>query len=94
MISGPEKELEAMLTEEFMSNSSSIAIQVSGLGDYEYSLDGIVYQPEGYFAKLQMGEYTIYVKYNKDCSVVTKAIYLLNYSKFFTSNGDDDNAYW
>jgi hypothetical protein len=55
MISGPEKELEAMLTEEFMSNSSSIAIQVSGLGDYEYSLDGIVYQPEGYLPSCKLG---------------------------------------
>jgi len=76
------------------STNNSIAVVTSGLGDYEYSLDGINYQPENDFTNLQPGEYTVYVRDINGCGVVTEDVYLLNYMKFFTPNGDDYHEVW
>jgi len=86
--------IETITLEDFIPNNNSISLTVSGLGDYEYSLDGINYQPNSYFDNLQGGEYTIYVRDRYGCGVVTEEVYLLNYMKFFTPNGDDVNEYW
>ena len=79
---------------DFSPYNNSISVTASGLGDYEYSLDGIVYQPDPTFNNLQSGEYTVYVRDRNGCGVVTKDVYLLNYKKFFTPNGDGRNEYW
>jgi gliding motility-associated-like protein len=86
--------IDAVVTEDFTSNSNSISIEVSGLGDYEYSLDGFNYQPEPIFTNLESGEYTIFVRDRNDCGVSAQTISLLNYKRFFTPNGDNDNDYW
>ncbi len=79
---------------DFSTDNNSISVEVSGLGDYEYSLDGTNYQDENYFGNLQTGEYTIYVRDKNGCGVVTEQVYLLNYMKFFTPNGDGENEVW
>ncbi|WP_045473478.1 hypothetical protein [Winogradskyella sp. PG-2] len=88
-----EANIDAVIIEDFTSNSNSIFIEVSGLGDYEYSLDGINYQPENSFTDLVSGDYTIFVRDINGCGVSTKSV-SLNYVKFFTPNGDGDNDYW
>jgi len=79
---------------DFTPNNNSIAVEVSGTGDYEYSVDGMTYQPQSYFTNLHTGEYTIYVRDKNGCGVVTEDVYLLNYIKFFTPNGDGTHEYW
>ncbi|MEZ4802999.1 MAG: T9SS type B sorting domain-containing protein [Gelidibacter sp.] len=86
--------IETTSTEDWTTNNNTISIEVSGLGEYEYSLDGISYQPEPYFSNLQTGEYTIYVRDRNGCGIITKEVYLLNYMKFFTPNGDGENEVW
>lgn len=86
--------IDTVVTEDFTSNSNSISIEVSGLGDYEYSLDGLTYQPEPVFTNLESGVYTIFVRDINGCGVSTETISLLNYKKFFTPNEDNDNDYW
>ncbi|MGC1471279.1 MAG: T9SS type B sorting domain-containing protein [Psychroserpens sp.] len=86
--------IEAIVTEDFSQSGNTISIEVSGFGDYEYSLDGIFYQPDPNFTNLQTGEYTVYVRDKNGCGVATETIFLLNYKKFFTPNGDGDNEYW
>lgn len=86
--------IESIITEDFTANTNTILVEVSGFGDYEYSLDGFNYQPQGFFANLQSGNYTVFVKDKNGCGIVTEDLYLLNYKKFFTPNGDRDNQYW
>ena len=86
--------ISAIVTEDFTSNSNSIDVEVSGLGDYEYSLDGLNYQPESEFTDLSSGNYTVFVRDKNGCGISTKDISLLNYKRFFTPNGDSDNEYW
>lgn len=86
--------IENITLVDFSSTNNSISVEVSGLGDYEYSLDGTNFQNENYFSNLQSGEYTVYVRDKNGCGVVTQEVYLLNYMKFFTPNGDGENEYW
>ena len=86
--------IENIVLEDFSAINNSITVEVSGFGDYVYSIDGVYYQPDGYFDNLQTGEYTIYVKDEKGCGIVTEDVYLLNYRKYFTPNGDDQHEYW
>ena len=76
-------------------NENLIAtIFVTGNGNYEYSLDGIMYQNSPIFNLVDAGEYTIYVNDKNSCGVVSETFYALSYPKFFTPNGDNYNDTW
>ncbi|AXG75098.1 hypothetical protein DVK85_13005 [Flavobacterium arcticum] len=80
---------------DFRGKKNSITITPLGLGDYEYSLDGLTYQDSQYFEGLTSGEYTIYIKDKNGCNpVYTDTIFVLDYPKFFTPNGDGENDTW
>lgn len=86
--------IDAIVIEDWSANQNSITVEVSGMGDYEYSLNGITYQPSSYFSNLAAGEYTVYVRDINGCGVVTEQVYLLDYMKFFTPNADGYHDYW
>ncbi|MEC4049444.1 T9SS type B sorting domain-containing protein [Flavobacterium sp. SUN046] len=71
-----------------------ITVQVSGIGNYEYSLDGIHYQDSNVFSNLDIGIYHVYVKDKFGCGVVSEEVFLMNYPKFFTPNNDGVNDNW
>lgn len=76
------------------ANNYTITVLVEGLGNYEYSLNGISYQDNNVFEGLIPGEYTMYVRDKLGCAVVNEEIYLFYYPKFFTPNGDNANDFW
>jgi gliding motility-associated-like protein len=67
---------------------------VSGTGIYEYSLNGTDWQTENTFDRVASGIYTVYVRDRNECGLVTKEIFVLDYPKFFTPNGDGANDVW
>lgn len=77
-----------------LSDNNSIIVNVSGSGDYEYSLDGINYQISNIFYNVESGTYTVYVKDNNGCGIAQKDISLLGIPNYFTPNGDGYNDYW
>ncbi|MGV3458907.1 MAG: choice-of-anchor L domain-containing protein [Flavobacterium sp.] len=80
---------------EFAGNNNSLTIIPQGIGSYEYSLDGITYQPENYFGGLAPGEYDVYILDINGCGPPYKtSAYILDYPRFFTPNGDGINDYW
>ncbi|WP_458628631.1 T9SS type B sorting domain-containing protein [Winogradskyella sp. PC D3.3] len=79
---------------DWTQNANAISVFVEGNGDYEYSIDGFNYQDESIFNGLIIDEYTVYVRDKNGCGIVSESIYLLNYPRFFTPNGDGDNDYW
>jgi gliding motility-associated-like protein len=81
-------------TVDWTDNENSITVNANGLGDYEYSIDGINFQNSNVFNGLPNGNYTVTVKDKKECGEVTEQVYLLNYPKFFTPNGDGNNDGW
>lgn len=76
------------------SEDNAITVDFTGLGNYEFSIDGLHYQSSPTFNQLDEGEYTIYVNDMKGCGVVSKEFYILNYPKYFTPNGDGINDTW
>ncbi len=84
--------LDIMIENDLETNS--IQIEVSGDGDYEYSLDGQFYQDDNVFRGLPPGKSNVYVRDKKGCGVVEEDISLIGYSKFFTPNADGANDRW
>lgn len=76
------------------SDNNTITVDYSGLGVYEFSLDGTNYQTSPIFSNLNEGEYTVFVKDKKGCGTVSKSFYILDYPKYFTPNGDGTNDFW
>lgn len=76
------------------SDNNTIIVDYSGLGVYEFSLDGTNYQSSAIFNNLNEGEYTVFVRDTKGCGEVSKSFYILDYPKFFTPNGDGTNDFW
>tara|TARA_R110002049_G_scaffold111443_1_gene260675 strand:+ start:13131 stop:15314 length:2184 start_codon:yes stop_codon:yes gene_type:complete len=82
--------------EDWTDNDNSITIYLSdlSLGNYEYSIDDLNYQDSNSFNGLSSGEYTVYVRDKNGCGIIQEVVYLLNYPKFFTPNGDGTNDTW
>lgn len=81
-------------TMDWTEQDNIITVNVTGLGDYEYSLNGIEYQDSNVFTNLANGEYEIFVKDKHGCGISTDEIYLLMYPRYFTPNNDGYNDYW
>ncbi|NDJ00133.1 T9SS type B sorting domain-containing protein [Flavobacterium sp. LaA7.5] len=81
-------------TEDWTYDNNAIIVSATGNGNYEYSLDGIIYQNENIFTGLEAGLYTVYIQDINGCGVVEEEVVLLNYPKFFTPNGDGINETW
>lgn len=82
-------------TRDFAGGKNSLSITAQGTGNYEYSLDGITYQPSPEFHDLSAGKYTIYVRDANGClPIFTDVVYILDYPLAFTPNGDTFNDKW
>lgn len=90
------------VSSEFDTNNTFITVNITGgLGNYLYQLeypDGStsVFQSSNTFTNLEAGEYFVNI-YDAlgDCSPTRVGpIYIVNYPKFFTPNGDGVNDYW
>lgn len=75
---------------------NTVTINVSGPGDYWYSLDeeSGPFQESNIFTEVMAGIHTIYIKDLNGCGIVSKEIYVLGAPKYFTPNGDGIHDYW
>lgn len=80
--------------ESFSGQGNSITVHVTGIGNYQYSLDGINYQDSNFFTDLNPGQYTVYVNDKNHCGSDSQTAYVLDYPHFFTPNGDGYNDTW
>jgi len=77
-----------------------IVVNVSGIGDYEFSLDNPdgPYQNQNRFNGLPIGEYRIFIRDRNGCGITDVLIQpdltLEGFPKFFTPNGDGINDFW
>jgi gliding motility-associated-like protein len=86
--------INEVISSDWTSEQNSFLVDVSGSGDYQYSLDGIQYQSSSLFTNLPTGLFTVFVKDLNGCGVVSEDVLLLYYPNFFTPNGDGDNDTW
>ncbi|OAZ04385.1 T9SS type B sorting domain-containing protein [Flavobacterium succinicans] len=96
IVKASEKALyEGAEVNDFAGNKNTITIKYSGKGDYEFSLDGTSYQDNPLFANVAPGSYTIVIRDKNGCGItVSDLIYVLDYPRFFTPNGDGYNDTW
>ena len=83
------------VTEAFSENQV-VTISAMQPGDYLYQLDSGSFQTSPVFENVSYGEHTVTVKDPDGCSSpITKGgIYVVDYPKFFTPNGDGQNDTW
>jgi gliding motility-associated-like protein len=79
---------------DFQGNENTLLVNFTGIGDYEFSLDGIFYQNSPYFTNVRSGFYTIEARDINGCGSDFYEIYVLNYPNYFTPNNDTYNDVW
>ncbi|QBZ98579.1 T9SS type B sorting domain-containing protein [Flavobacterium sangjuense] len=87
-------EIDHIETHDWTDNENSITVVTTHDGAFEYSIDGINFQESPVFSNLRPGLYTVYVRDAGGCRTLTEVVWLLNYPKFFTPNGDGYNETW
>ncbi|REG87526.1 T9SS type B sorting domain-containing protein [Winogradskyella sediminis] len=82
-----------LLTQAFADNHVLEAV-ATGIGVYEYSLDGGPWQDEGVFTNVSTGEHEITARDKNGCGITTESIFVIDYPLYFTPNGDGTNDTW
>ena len=87
---------QAIVTNGFTANQTIEIVLAGGLGNYEYSIDGINYQDSPVFKHLLATTYTIYIrdKNKGGCDIITRSVNTLTFRNFFTPNGDGIYDTW
>jgi gliding motility-associated-like protein len=89
----------ALITEtvvkDFSGIDNSVLIKYTGNGNYEFSLDGIVFQDDTLFTNVKPGIYNARARDKNGCGLSNSFVtYVLDYPRFFTPNGDGYNDLW
>jgi gliding motility-associated-like protein len=81
---------------DFAGNENSVLIEYTGISsNYEFSLDGYYFQDNPLFTGIAPGNYLAYARDKNGCGLsVPFNIYVLDYPRFFTPNGDGYNDVW
>ncbi|MBA4319252.1 MAG: hypothetical protein C0412_12695 [Flavobacterium sp.] len=80
---------------DFAGNENSVLIEYTGVGNYEFSIDGSYFQDNPLFTGIAPGNYLAYARDKNGCGLSTPySIYVLDYPRFFTPNGDGYNDDW
>ncbi|PRZ23993.1 T9SS type B sorting domain-containing protein [Flavobacterium granuli] len=80
---------------DFAANQNSVLIEYTGLGDYEFSIDGSYFQDSPLFNGIAAGTYWAYARDKNGCGDAAPfQFYVLDYPRFFTPNGDGFNDLW
>ncbi len=67
---------------------NSITVEVDGIGDYVFSLDGGEPQTSGFFANVTLGPHIVTVIDLNGCEPIDTEVFVMDIPKFFTPNND------
>lgn len=99
VVSSSKAEIDNILIEEF-AGLFGVEIIVSGIGDYQFSLNDIEgpYDDENTFSGLSEGDYVIYVRDKNGCGIAQRPFVLAfpptGFPTYFSPNGDGIHEYW
>lgn len=80
---------------DFSANENSVLLEYTGVGNYEFSLDGIVFQKDPLFSYVAPGIYNAIARDINGCDLSNSyLVYVLDYPRFFTPNEDGYNDFW
>ncbi len=86
--------LEVNLVTQAFAENHVIEALATGIGVYEYSLDGGPWQDEGTFTNVSAGAHEITARDKKGCGITTEPIFVIDYPLYFTPNGDGNHDTW
>ena len=87
-------QIDRIDTIDWTDTENSITVYTTNNGAFEYSIDEINYQDENIFLNLISGLYTVTIRDKEGCGSTQQVVWLLNYPKYFTPNGDGFNETW
>jgi gliding motility-associated-like protein len=80
---------------DFAGNENAVLIEYTGVGNYEFSLDGSYFQDNPLFTGIAPGNYLAYARDKNGCGLSAPYnVFVLDYPRFFTPNGDGYNDDW
>lgn len=79
---------------DVLIQGTTATIITSGIGDFEYSINGVNYQTSNIFNNLDGGIYTAYVRETHFCGEDFKPFVVITFPAFFTPNNDSFNDFW
>ena len=79
-----------------LSDVNSVTVNVSGPGEYEYSLDDSnnFWQDSNFFDNVPAGIHEVFINDKNGCGIVSKEIVVVGIPKYFTPNNDSYNDVW
>jgi gliding motility-associated-like protein len=86
--------LTASQVTQLFGNSNVIEAIATGLGDYEYSLDGGPWQVSGIFTGVSAGQHEIIARDRIGCGETVFPVFVIDYPLYFTPNGDNNHDTW
>lgn len=87
--------IDDIVVSDFAGNGNTVRVTVAGNGDYEYSLFPGIWQSSNVFTAVPTGEYQVLVSDRNGCGTTTsEMVFVLDYPRFFTPNGDGYNDVW
>lgn len=80
---------------DFSGIDNTVKIIYTGVGNYEFSLDGSFFQDDPIFTRVSPGIYNAFARDKNGCGISNSfLLYVLDYPRFFTPNGDGYNDLW
>lgn len=79
---------------DWTTGDNSITVVASDPTWFEYALNGGTFQDNNVFDQLAAGVYTVTIQDKLGCGSIDREVWLLEYPKFFTPNGDGFNDVW
>jgi len=86
--------LEVSIVTQAFADTNVIEALASGIGDYEYSLDGGSWQDQGTFTNVSSGTHEVTARDKNGCGIITESIFVIDYPSYFTPNGDGNHDTW
>ena len=86
--------LEVNLVTQAFANNHVIEAMATGIGEYEYSLDGGPWQDSGTFSNVSSGNHQVTARDKNGCGIATEPIFVIDYPLYFTPNGDGNHDTW
>lgn len=86
--------IEFTETVDFSAPNNSITVNVTGIGNYLFQLDGGAPQESNIFTSVSYGVHLVTVIDELGCNAITKEVIVFDIPLFFTPNNDDFNDTW
>ncbi|MEW4924984.1 choice-of-anchor L domain-containing protein [Algibacter sp. 2305UL17-15] len=89
-----EQATDIITTTTDFADPNRITVNVSGIGNYVYSLDGGEPQTSNIFENVSIGPHTVTIEDLNGCEPVTTEVFVIDIPKFVTPNGDNSFDTW